>query len=269
MEQNEAIIRALAISDENKMVFPRTKHPWANEAAIIDMICPCRNEDDYALVSELFHQLNENVVDGAKSYELLYEMALAIKKNETEGNQTALCVMRTKNDPYADGSQAIINELKMAMTMAGGFEHGYSAICFEDIEKLYKKGFRHFVVVDDFIGSGKTVNVRYNYFLNRHLDGATMSFYFLAGMTKGVSFCKNRNIPVYCCKIMHKGIHGHYHRDELLKRIWAMRYLESFLGDESGDSKLKDNSFGYGQAEALYCRQFGNIPNSVRSYSWS
>lgn len=268
MEQNEAIIRALAISDENKMVFPRTKHPWTNEAAIVDMICPCRNEDDYALVSELFHQLNENIVDGAKSYELLYEMALAIKKNETEGNQTALCVMRTKNDPYADGSQAIINELKMAMTMAGGFEHGYSAICFEDIEKLYKKGFRHFVVVDDFIGSGKTVNVRYNYFLNRHLDGATMSFYFLAGMAKGVSFCKNRNIPVYCCKIMHKGIHGHYYRDELLKRIWSMRYLESFLGDESGDSKLKDNSFGYGQAEALYCRQFGNIPNSVFPILW-
>lgn len=96
MEQNEAIIRALAISDENKMVFPRTKHPWTNEAAIVDMICPCRNEDDYALVTELFHQLNENIVDGAKSYELLYEMALAIKKNETEGNQTALCVLRTK-----------------------------------------------------------------------------------------------------------------------------------------------------------------------------
>ena len=268
MEQNEAIFRALAISDENKMVFPRTKHPWTNEAAIVDMICPCRNEEDYAFVSELFHLLNENIVDGAKSYELLYDMALAIKKNETEGNKTALCVMRTKNDPYADGSQAIINELKMAMTMAGGFEHAYSTTCFEDIEKLYKKGFRHFVVVDDFIGSGKTVNVRYDYFLNRHLDGATMSFYFLAGMATGVSFCKNRNIPVHCCKIMHKGIHGHYHHDELQKRISAMRYLESFLGAESGDSKLKDNSFGYGQAEALYCRQFGNSPNSVFPIVW-
>lgn len=269
MEQNEAIIRALAISNENKMVFPRTKYPWTNEAAIVDMISPCRNEDDYALVSGLFHQLNDNIVDEAQSYELLYEMAMAIKKNETEGNQTALCVMRTKNDPYADGSQAIVNELKMAMTMAGGFEHGYSAVCFDDIEWLHnKKGYRHFVVVDDFIGSGKTVDVRYKYFLSRHFADATMSFYFLAGMAKGISFCKNRSIPVHCCKIMHKGIHGHYHKDDLLKKIWAMRYFESLLGAESGDAKLKDNSFGYGQAEALYCRQFGNIPNSVFPIFW-
>ena len=152
--------------------------------------------------------------------------------------------------------------------MAGGFEHGYSAICFEDIEKLYKKGYRHFVVVDDFIGSGKTVNARYQYFLNRHLTDATMSFYFLAGMAKGISFCKNREIPVYCCKVMHKGIHGHYHKEELLKRIWSMRYFETHLGEESDTAQLKDYSFGYGQAEALYCRQFGNIPNSVFPIFW-
>ena len=269
MDLNEAITKAITISDENKMVFPQTKHPWTNAAAIVDMISPCRNEEDYALISELFHRLNDNIVDGTKSYELLYEMAMAIKKNETEGNQTALCVMMTKNDSYADGSQAIVNELKMAMTMAGGFKHGYSAVCFDDIEWLHnKKGYRHFVVVDDFIGSGKTVDVRYKYFLSRHFIDATMSFYFLAGMAKGISFCKNRNIPVCCSKIMHKGIHGYYHNEELLKRIWAMRYFESSLGAESGNAKLKDNSFGYGQAEALYCRQFGNIPNSVFPIFW-
>lgn len=269
MNLNEAIGRAITISDENKMLFPQTKHPWTNEAAIVDMIRPCRNEEDYDFISELFHQLNENIIDGAKSYDLLYDMALSIKKNETEGDHTVLCVMRTKNDPHADGSQAIINDLKMAMTMAGGFNHSYSAVCFDDIEWLHnKKGYRHFVVVDDFIGSGKTVDVRYKYFLSRHFTDATIGFYFFAGMAKGISFCKNRNIPVHCCKIMHKGIHGHYHKDELLKRIRSMRYLESFLGAESGKAKLKDNSFGYGQAEALYCRQYGNIPNSVFPIFW-
>ena len=268
MEQNEAIIRALTISEENKMVFPRSKYAWTNDGAIVDMISSCRDEDDYALIAELFKQLNENIVDNAKGYDLLYEMATDIRKNEIAGQQTALCVMRTKNDPEADGSQSIANELKMAMTMAGGFEHGFSAVCFEDVERLYKKGFRHFVVVDDFIGSGKTVDARYNYFLNRHLADATMGFYFLAGMAKGISFCKNRNIPVHCCKIMHKGLHDHYQKEELLKRIWSMRYMESLLGEESGSAKLKDNSFGYGQAEALYCRQFGNIPNSVFPIFW-
>ena len=268
MDQNEAIIRALTISSENTMVFPKSKHKWTDSSAIVEMIQPCRSEDDYALISELFQQLNDNIVDGAKSYDLLCEMAMDIKKNETEGNQTALCVMRTKNDPDADGSQAIVNELKIALTMVGGFEHGYSAICFEDIERLYKKGFRHFVVVDDFIGSGKTVDARYKYFLNRHLTGATISFYFLAGMAKGISYCNNRDIPVHCCQIMQKGIHGHYHRIELLKRICSMRYLESLLGTESGTAKLEENRFGYGKAETLYCRQFGNIPNSVFPIFW-
>jgi hypothetical protein len=36
MEQNEAIIRALSISKENKMVFPQSKYPWTNDAAIVD-----------------------------------------------------------------------------------------------------------------------------------------------------------------------------------------------------------------------------------------
>lgn len=66
MDIDEAVIRALTIYTENKMVFPQSKHRWTNDTAIVDMISPCRNEDDYALVAELFHQLNENIVDGAK-----------------------------------------------------------------------------------------------------------------------------------------------------------------------------------------------------------
>ena len=268
MEQNEAIIRALSISTENKKVFPQSKYQWTNDAAIVDMLRPCRSEDDYNLICELFQQLNDNIVDNVGCYELLCEMALAIKKNETEGAHTALCVMRTKNDKDADGSQAIINELKMPLALTVDFKYGHSAVCFEEIHRLYNKGFRHFIVVDDFIGSGKTVEARYKHFLNLHLAGANISFYFMAGMAKGISYCKNRGIPIHCSKIMHKGISGHYRKEELLKRIWSMRYLESQLGRESGDTKLKENSWGYGHAEALYCRQFGHIPNSVFPLFW-
>lgn len=269
IDLDEAIVKAFDIIKENKMVFPQSKYTWTNDAAIVDMIMSCRTKDDYALISEMFKQLNDNIVDDSQSYALLYEMAMAIKKYETEGEHTAICVMRMKNDPEADSSQAVVNDLKVAITMAGGFEHTYSAVCFEEIESLYKrKGYRHFIVVDDFIGSGKTVYARYRYFLKRHLTGATISFYFLAGMAKGISYCKNRNISVYCCKVMHKGINGHYHGEELLKRIWSMRYMESLLGDECGAVQLKDNSFGYGQAEGLYCRQFRNVPNSVFPIFW-
>ena len=252
MDLNDATLKALVISTENKMVFPQSKQPWTNHAAIVDMLRPCRNEDDFNLIYELFQQLNDNIIDQVKSYDLLCEMASEIKKNEIEGAHTALCVMRSKNDTNADGSQVVINELKITLKIMGDFKYSYSAVCFEDIESLYKKkGFRHFIVVDDFIGSGKTVDARYKYFLSRHLSGATISFYFLAGMAKGISYCKNRNIPVRCRKIMHKGISGYYRKEELLKRIWSMRYFESLLGKESGKTILKDNRWGYGQAETL------------------
>lgn len=269
MNLDEAFVKAFAIRKENEMVFPQSKYPWTNESAIVDMIMSCRSKDDYTLISEMFKRLNDNIVDDSQNYALLYEMAMAIKKNEIEGEHTAICVMRMKSDPEADSSQAVINELKMAMTMAGGFKHTHSAVCFEEIERLYRrKGYRHFIVVDDFIGSGKTVAARYRYFLKLSLTGATISFYFLAGMAKGLSYCKNNNIPVHCCKIMCKGINGHYLGEDLLKRIRSMRYMESLLGDKSGNAQLKDNSFGYGQAEALYCRQFRNIPNSVFPIFW-
>lgn len=268
MERDDAFFKAMTIHEENSMVFPQSKFPWTNKGAVVDMLLPCRNEDDYKLICELFQQLNDNIVDNVKCYDLLCEMALAIKKNETEGAHTALCVMRTKNDKDADGSQAIINELKMPLALTVDFKYTYSAVCFEDIHGLYNKGYRHFIVVDDFIGSGKTVEARYNHFQKLHLPGASISFYFLAGMAKGINYCMNRSIPVHCCKIMHKGISGHYRKEELLKRIWSMRYFESQLGSESGMTKLKDNSWGYGHAEALYCRQFGNIPNSVFPIFW-
>jgi len=268
MTLDDAIVKALTISTENKMVFPQSKFPWTNDAAIVDMLRTCRSEDDYNLIYELFKQLNDNIVDGTKNYELLCNMAQTMEKNEVLDHKTALCVMRTKNDSDADSSQSVINDLKITLKMIIDFKPTYSAVCFEDIHGLYNKGFRHFIVVDDFIGSGKTVGVRYNSFQKLRLDGASISFYFLAGMAKGISYCRNRNIPVYCCKIMHKGISGHYRREELLKRVWSMRYLESQLGRESGDIKLKDNSWGYGRAEALYCRQFGNIPNSVFPIFW-
>lgn len=268
MEFDEAFLKALIISSQNTMVFPQSDKEWTNGSAIVDLLKQCNSQEDIDLVDELFQQLNDNIVDDSKNYSLLCSMAENIKKNEIGGKNTALCVMRTKNDPFADGSQAIINEVKMAIWVTGDFNYGYSSTCFEDIDSLYSKGYRHFIVVDDFIGSGKTVEKRYNYYLKRHFTNATMSFYFVAGMAKGISYCKNRGIPVHCCKIMNKGISGHYHYDELLKRVRSMKRLESLLGKESGDIKLKDHEWGYGHAETLYCRQFGNIPNSVFPIFW-
>jgi hypothetical protein len=269
MDINDAIVAALAISGQNKMVFPQSKHKWTDSEAVVNLLQSCHSQEDYDLVVEMFQQLNENIVDNARSYDLLCQMAQNIMENEAEGEHTALCVMRTKNDTDADGSQAIINELKMAIKMTGGFKHTYSAVCFEDIEWLYKKkGYRHFVVVDDFIGSGKTVVGRYGYFMKRHLADATIGFYFMAGMDEGVAYCKSKGIPVYCCKVMHKGITEHYHDDLLHKRIASMDYLESLLGEASGSARLEDHRFGYGRAESLYCRQFGNIPNSVFPIFW-
>lgn len=267
MSTEDAFNTALRISLENPEVFPSS--PWTNQDGLVSLLKECREEDDTLLVKELITQLNENIVDDGKTNDLLFKMAEAINRNEVAGDKTALAVMRVKGDPKSDGSQSILDLLKVPLDIKVNFKYGYCTTTFNEIQSLYqKKNYRHFIVVDDFIGSGKTVFRRYWQFLNWNLADATIHFYFLAGMAKAMSFCRNWTIPADCCKIMYKGISGHYQGEDLLKRVWAMERLENQLSSKSGDVNLKDCEFGYNHAEALFCRKYGNIPNSVFPIFW-
>lgn len=266
MSTEDAFNTALRISLENTEVFPPS--PWTNQDGLVSLLEECQEDDDVELVKELIGKLNNNIADEIKTNDLLFKMAETIGRNEIPGDETALSVMRVKGDTKSDGSQSIIDLLKVPLEIKANFKYGYCTTTFNEIQSLYTKGYRHFIVVDDFIGSGKTAFRRYYDFSCWKLEGATIHFYFLAGMAKAMSFCRNWTIPADCFKVMHKEISGYYSGKELLKRVWAMERLENKLGRLCGNVKLKDCAFGYNHAEALFCRKFGNIPNNVFPIFW-
>lgn len=56
MDKDVAFYKAMTIHEENSMVFPQSKYPWTNKGAVVDMLLPCRSEDDYSLICELFRK---------------------------------------------------------------------------------------------------------------------------------------------------------------------------------------------------------------------
>lgn len=269
MTEAEIFNTALRISVQNEQVFPISKFPWTRKEGVITLLKDYKNQREAQFVNDIISQLNDNIVDEVSLNDLLFEMAKLISRNEVSGSQTALVVMRQKGDPMSDSSQSVIDHLKVPLKISTTFNYGYCTTSFNDITSIYKRrNFRHFIVVDDFIGSGKTVAKRYHDFQSWKLQNSTIHFYFLAGMSNAIQFCRNSSIPTDCCKIMPAALSGVYSGEDLQNRVNIMKRLESKLASAINTLQLKDFTFGYNQAEALYCMKFGNIPNSVFPILW-
>jgi len=237
----------------------------ATDDAVLELIRFCETENEKKLLDSMMSDFSKNILNEDEANKYIMQMAREIGQKNYPRDTTAIVAMGF--DTEVDGSQEVLNQLKVPLAINKVF-FKTTETRFAFIERLHKKGIRHFIVVDDFIGSGKTVRSRYNKFLSWGYNDSSIDFFFLAGMNKAMSFCKNYGIPAHCALKMRKALSGNYEREDLLWRIRAMRSLESKLAPQVGDTLLKDNNFGYNHAEALYCRKYGNIPNSVFPIFW-
>lgn len=236
-----------------------------SDEALLDLIKSCQDDDERNLIDGLLRDFKKNMLDAKHSNDLMFKIAAEIAKLNYPSHQTAIVAMATGTD--ADGSQEVLNQMKVPLKLAH-VDCKYTDSRFTRIQKLYNKGIRHFIIVDDFIGSGKTVLSRVRDFKKWNLQGSTINFFFLAGMNKAISLCRNNDIPVFCPYTMRKALSGCFVGSELLWRVRAMCRLESRLAPQIKDTLLKENQFGYNHAEALYRRCYGNIPNSVFPVFW-
>lgn len=237
----------------------------ATDEAVLELIRFCETENEKKLLDSMMSDFSKNILNDVEANKYMMQMARQIGHMNYPKDTTAIVAMGF--DTEVDGSQEVLNQLKVPLAV-NKVAYKCTGTRFEFIQRLHKQGVRHFVVVDDFIGSGKTAKSRFKKFLTWGYKDSTIDFFFLAGMNKAMTFCKNYGIPAHCALTMRKALSGHYEREELLWRIRAMRSLESKLAPKVGDTLLKDNNFGYNHAEALYCRKFGNIPNSVFPIFW-
>lgn len=117
------------------------------------------------------------------------------------------------------------------------------------------------LLVDDFIGSGKTVDGCLDYLENDlGIDLLKISVLSLVALSDGISRVKSKNVNVYCSEIRYKGITDYFsgfERDSLVK---TMSNIEELLG------VLEAYHFGYEKSEALV--KMNRTPNNTFPVYW-
>lgn len=234
------------------------------DASLSELYHLCDDDSQRLLISDLL--IRFDCIDDD-----LYNMALrsiAKKIAELKYDVSELAVVAMSMDSAADSSQAMLNDIKIYLTDACG-SNVQTINKFSRIQKAFKReGKKHFVVIDEFSGSGQTVLNRYTEFGRYNLEGATLDFFLIAALRKAYENVKSQGIHVDVELLSDAGISAYYTGDVLHKRKDEMKLLEGKLADQIGELKLKDYSFGYAQSEALYARKDHNVPNNVFPLFW-
>ena len=150
------------------------------EVSLLDLYHFCDNEEQRQLLEELI--LRFNCLESDMYSVFLHEVAEYIIKLGYKEDELALVAFC--HDYSADSSQVVLNDLKVPMAMEG-YSHIKTINRFERIAKEYNKSkgrIKHFIAVDEFVGSGQTMALRLNEFNMHGFPDASIDFVFLAGM---------------------------------------------------------------------------------------
>lgn len=169
----------------------------------------------------------------------------------------------------ADSSQKVLDNIKHYIYKKG-WRNITTVNNFNKYIRHYQNGKTQILLIDEFIGSGKTLLGRIDR-IRREIKGEyELKCCFIAGMKDVVEKLNNEGIDVFCALELDRGISNYYIGDELIEAKKNMLELESKLAQKINSKELKNFSFGYGEAEALYSMEgcLGNTPNSVFPVFW-
>lgn len=232
--------------------------------ALAELYNICDTENQKLLVKEMIVRFNcfeEEVYNLALLEMANYIASLGYPLAET--SIVAFC-----HDSEADSSQKVLQDLKVPLAKVCG-QNVMTINRFDRIQRHYNKyNIRHFIAVDEFIGSGQTIINRDLDFQRLKLNNATIDYCLTAGMEDALNLARSKGISIHIAYTMKKGISGYYANQSLLNNIREMGLLESKLAKTIGNTQLLDHNFGYSRTEALYSKLYGNIPNNVFPLFW-
>jgi len=254
------------------IMFSLTKsQPWLAdkyEALRVLLYDDCQNEDEQKLMLELLERFVH--ITPEKFNELIKELVLEIITDDITSETTQLVAM--SGDYYSDSGQFVLYGLKLELERQGWREH-LTVTNFQRSPREFKKhGEVHtnIVLIDEFVGSGKTVVSRVTRLrkLYRENNVNNVSFYVktIASTALGIAHAKENGIKIESLITLDKGISDFYASDLVSEKLALMDRLESILSESYHDRELP--KLGYGQTESLYVREGGNTPNSVFPIFW-
>ncbi|MFB2121695.1 hypothetical protein [Parapedobacter sp. 2B3] len=252
----------------NKLVQLYIRQNWLNskEAEIDQLLKLCNNEGKENLVFKLLSDFSYLNNDNLSM--LLNDIATYII-NETGFVQKETQILAITQDDNADSGQKMLDQIKVPLFKLG-WRSPELVNNFSKVAKRFNKGLNKIVIVDEFVGSGKTLRGKLN-FLQGVLNGDyQVKFCFLAGIKTTIDQLRGEGVDIFCPLQLTKGISESFAGVELKKAEDNMLELELELAEKINDKQLFDYSFGYGGAEALYTMEGcnGNTPNSVFPIFW-
>lgn len=169
----------------------------------------------------------------------------------------------------ADSGQAFLQEMKAIM-----IEHDVSIKTLNNFAKINGKSyrsFRRFIIVDEFVGSGKTIKNRIKNFRNLFPDGSREPVIaVLVGMDYALQSVENETgVRIICPKRLKRGIRDYFKSYNLLENDALMQEIErDCFGNWDFEDFESRFSLGYGQAQALFNFKHGHVPNNVFPLFW-
>ncbi len=233
--------------------------------ALSELYRMCDSEDQLNLVASLLNRFN--YVDANRYANLLEKMADYIFNLGYPKNEIGVTAMTVKMD--ADSSQEILQHIKVQLALKFGQRIlDSNLLTDENLSRNYQLGCKHFIVVDEFTGTGSTIVERYNRLKKMDLRNATIEFCIMSGMEDALIHVRNAGIKIKIFNVLRKGISEYYPLEEIQANLERMYALESKLAEKINKKKLSEHSLGFRQSESLYYKFLGNIPNNVFPIFW-
>lgn len=174
-------------------------------------------------------------------------------------------------DSDSDSGQYILQLLKPKFSEHGWSDHLLVNRCDHSLKRFKKANCLHkkIVLIDEFIGSGRTVIGRVEHLKRNYneFDDIDIRVVTIAASTVGLNAIREAGIKVSYFVRVPQAITEYY--DDENKRnenLIFMSELEDGLSQDYKGNVLP--RFGYGNTESLFAMERGNTPNSVFPLFW-
>ena len=230
----------------------------------------CSTKEEQDLVANLLSRFK--YISAACFVDRLNDLVLdIITMPNIKPENTLIAAMAADSGP--DSSQALVQTIKVKLQ-----HHGWGGVQIVNVfgsafKKMKAEDFsrQNIILVDEFIGSGRTVIGRVSQ-IKSQFKGAGVDVNVFVNVVfasnVGIKALKESGINCSYIEEVNRGISDFEAAENIDSKIKFMLGLEGKLSSEYGKYKLNEYSLGYGKAESLISIENANIPNNVFPIFW-
>ena len=233
------------------------------EDQMLELAGRCHNVAEFEVLK---HILEKFILLSDNQFEKYLRM-LAKSILQVSSKKESVAVVAMAWNEGADSSQMVLQRLKPMLPRTQQIKLFNSVPMY--LKKENMKDYPHFILIDDFAGTGRTVQTRLKHIFSESKSRrfpVTGQVKVVFGMEKAFELLSVSAIEVEFLVKLKPGLSGHFSGEELYTKSCHMNRLECDLAQVVDEKILP--YFGYGQAEALFCLKGHNAPNSNFPILW-